>query len=122
MARLALRECWTLEIPVYGAPTEAHLLCDGIQRPALPMGGPDLLVGGHPLRPSRAMSEEEVRALLAEHGFTVANMSYRTTPGGPCFEYRMTIRTTNPENTSRLAAALRKLAVVREFRITPMGD
>jgi hypothetical protein len=34
----------------------------------------------------------------------------------------MTIRTTNPENTSHLAAALRKLEVVREFRLTPMGD
>jgi putative Mg2+ transporter-C (MgtC) family protein len=69
-----------------------------------------------------AMPEEEVRALLAEHGFSVANMSYRTTRDGPCFEYRMTIRTTNPENTSHLAASLRKLELVREFRITPVGD
>jgi putative Mg2+ transporter-C (MgtC) family protein len=69
-----------------------------------------------------AMPEEELRVLLAEHGFSVANMSYRITQDGPCFEYRMTIRTTNPENTSHLAAALRKLEAVREFRITPMGD
>jgi putative Mg2+ transporter-C (MgtC) family protein len=71
---------------------------------------------------TEAMSEEEVRALLAEHGFSVANMSYRITRDGPCFEYRMTIRTTNPDNVSHLAAALRKLELVREFRISPIGD
>ena len=71
---------------------------------------------------TETMSEEEVRALLAAHGFTVANMSYRITRDGICFEYRMTIRTMNPDNTSHLAAALRKLEVVREFRISPMGD
>jgi putative Mg2+ transporter-C (MgtC) family protein len=71
---------------------------------------------------NNAMPEEEVRALLAQHGFTVANMSYRITRDGPCFEYRMVIRTTNPHNTAHLAAALRKLELVREFRISLMGD
>jgi putative Mg2+ transporter-C (MgtC) family protein len=69
-----------------------------------------------------AMPEAEVRALLAEHGFSVANMSYRITRDGPGFEYRMTIRTTNPENTAQLAASLRTLELVREFRLSPMGD
>jgi putative Mg2+ transporter-C (MgtC) family protein len=63
-----------------------------------------------------------VRAFLAEHGFSVANMSYRITRDGPFFEYRMVIRTTNPRNTARLAASLGKLDLVREFRISPMGD
>jgi putative Mg2+ transporter-C (MgtC) family protein len=49
-------------------------------------------------------------------------MSYRITRDGPSFEYRMVIRTTNPDNTSYLAASLRKLELVREFRIFPMGD
>jgi putative Mg2+ transporter-C (MgtC) family protein len=71
---------------------------------------------------TQAMSEEEVRALLAEHGFSVANMSYRITRDGPSFEYRMVIRTTDPNNTAHLAASLRKLEIVREFRISPMGD
>jgi putative Mg2+ transporter-C (MgtC) family protein len=71
---------------------------------------------------NEAMSEEEVRALLAEHGFSVANMGYRITRDGPSFEYRMTIRTTDLNNTTHLAASLRKLEVVREFRISPMGD
>jgi hypothetical protein len=34
----------------------------------------------------------------------------------------MVIRTTNPHNTARLAASLGKLDLVREFRISPMGD
>jgi putative Mg2+ transporter-C (MgtC) family protein len=70
---------------------------------------------------TQTMSEAEVRAFLAEHGFSVANMSYRITRDGPFFEYRMLIRTTNPHNTARLAAALGKLELVREFRISPMG-
>jgi putative Mg2+ transporter-C (MgtC) family protein len=69
-----------------------------------------------------AMSEEEVRALLAEHGFRVANIGYRITRDGRSFEYRMTIRTTDPNNTAHLAASLRKLEIVREFRLSPMGD
>jgi putative Mg2+ transporter-C (MgtC) family protein len=68
------------------------------------------------------MSEDEVRALLAEHGFSVATMGYRVTRDGASFEYRMTIRTTDPNNTAQLAATLRKLEVVREFRISPTGD
>jgi putative Mg2+ transporter-C (MgtC) family protein len=60
--------------------------------------------------------------LLADHGFTVAHMSYRLTRHGHGFEYRMTIRTTNPANTSRLAAALRKVERVRAFCLSPMGD
>jgi putative Mg2+ transporter-C (MgtC) family protein len=77
----------------------------------------------HYIRFERAqtMSEAELRAFLAEHGFSVANMSYRITRDGPFFEYRMLIRTTNPHNTARLAAALGKLELVREFRISPMG-
>jgi putative Mg2+ transporter-C (MgtC) family protein len=71
---------------------------------------------------TEAMSEEAVRVLLAEHGFSVANMGYRITRDGPSFEYRMTIRTTDSNKTAHLAASLRKLELVREFRISPMGD
>jgi hypothetical protein len=53
MARLALGERGALQIPRHGAPTEPHLLGHGLQGPALPMGGPDLLVDRHPLRPPR---------------------------------------------------------------------
>jgi len=53
MSRLALRECRTLEISLHGAATEPDLVRDRLQRPALSMGGPDLQVTGHPLRPPR---------------------------------------------------------------------
>lgn len=51
MARLALRERRAREVAPHGAPTEAHLLSDGVQRPAPLMEAPDLLVGGDPLGP-----------------------------------------------------------------------
>ena len=71
---------------------------------------------------TQMMSEEEVRAFLAQHGFSVENMSYRITRDGAFFEYRMVIRTTDRQNPARLAAALGKLELVREFRIAPTGD
>jgi putative Mg2+ transporter-C (MgtC) family protein len=67
------------------------------------------------------MSEEQVRTLLKEQGFTIANMSYCITEGGT-FEYRMVIRTSYPGNIARLAHALRELTSVREFLISPTGD
>lgn len=77
----------------------------------------------HQLRFDRdnAIPEEEVRAFLKKHGFTVTNMSYFVTNGGAYFEYRMTIRTTRPGDTARLAESLRTLDKVREFQISP-GD
>jgi hypothetical protein len=73
--------------------------------------------------PSTDLAAQAFRAdLFAEHSFTVANMHYRITREGSCFEYRMTIRTTNRDNASHLAASLRKLELVREFHISPMGD
>ena len=68
------------------------------------------------------MPEEELRGLLSHHGFSIANMAYRVLEDGQFFEYRMVMRTTDPTNTSRLADALRKLDLVREFRIAPTGD
>ncbi|HYD96802.1 MAG TPA: MgtC/SapB family protein [Noviherbaspirillum sp.] len=69
-----------------------------------------------------AMSETQLRAVLAEHGFTVANMSYRITDDGDCFEYRMVLQTSDERNTSILADRLRKMQQVRTFQITPTGD
>jgi putative Mg2+ transporter-C (MgtC) family protein len=42
--------------------------------------------------------------------------------GGQEFEYRMTIKSRDRKNAERLAAHLRGLAEVIEFRITPTGD
>jgi putative Mg2+ transporter-C (MgtC) family protein len=68
------------------------------------------------------MPEAQLRALLAQHHFSVANMSYRIANDGSRFEYRMMIRTSDPRNPPALAGALAQLPVVREFRISPTGD
>jgi putative Mg2+ transporter-C (MgtC) family protein len=70
---------------------------------------------------ANTMPEHELRTLLAKHGFTIANMGYDVKNDGQLFEYRMVIRTGDPDNTARLAEALRNLALVREFRIWPTG-
>jgi len=71
---------------------------------------------------NNTMPEKDLRDLLTQHGFSIANMAYRVTENGQGFEYRMVIRTTDPANTSRLADDLRNLEIVREFRISPTGD
>ncbi|MES2537201.1 MAG: MgtC/SapB family protein [Pseudomonadota bacterium] len=65
------------------------------------------------------MPENQLRAMLAGHGFTVANMGYQVNHGGQRFEYEMVIRTDNIDNTAQLADALRRHGQVREFRISP---
>jgi putative Mg2+ transporter-C (MgtC) family protein len=69
-----------------------------------------------------AMPEQELRRLIASHGFSIANMNYRLTGEGRFFEYGMVIRTTSPDNMRRLAETLRACEPVLEFRISPAGD
>ena len=95
--------------------------CDGAgyYKEAVPFGHPHFAV----LFPCECkMAEKELRDLLSQHGFSIANMAYRVIEDGQVFEYRMVIRTTDPTNTSRLADDLRQLESVREFRISPTGD
>ena len=68
------------------------------------------------------MGEEEVRTLVLEHGFSVANMSYAAIVAPDCFEYQMVIKTRNEKQARSLADALRKSGKVLEFRMTPTGD
>jgi putative Mg2+ transporter-C (MgtC) family protein len=70
---------------------------------------------------NHVMPEHQVKQLLSDHGFEIANTSYRITQAG-LFEYRMDIRTTNLGRASGLAEALRELESVREFRISTTGD
>lgn len=70
---------------------------------------------------NNVMGEHKVRELLADHGFEIANMSYRITQAG-LFEYRMDIRTITPGRASALAEELRGLESVREFRISTTGN
>jgi len=68
------------------------------------------------------MSEAALRALLARHGFSISSLAYRLTDDGRHFEYRMTIRTTDDANFTRLAVSLAALPPVREFLLSPAGD
>ncbi len=68
------------------------------------------------------MPEAELRELIEQHRFTIANMSYHLVRQGCCFEYRMTVRTLDRRNLQRLTQTLANLPSVVEFRITPSGD
>lgn len=71
---------------------------------------------------SSIMLEEALRALIAEHQFTIANLSYRLVADGQSFEYRMVIRTMDRANAGRLASTLTQRSDVLEFRVSPTGD
>ena len=69
-----------------------------------------------------AMPEDEFRRFVGEHGFSIANLSYRYNAGASYLEYRMVIRTGRAENVKRLAASLCNAKPVVEFRMFPTGD
>lgn len=69
-----------------------------------------------------AMEEEELRKLVADHGFSIANLSYRVGGKENFFEYTMTIRSQRKDNARRLAETLGHLSYVLEFKISPTGD
>lgn len=67
----------------------------------------------------QAPGEAELRKLIAAHGFSVSNLSYRLDNNGKVFEYRMVIRSRRRSNAHRLAQAWSRNTAVIEFRITP---
>ncbi len=70
----------------------------------------------------RVMPETDLRRLIAEHGFSVANMSYRIAGQGREFEYQMVLRTLHATNAQHFSARLASEPSVTEFRIAPSGD
>jgi putative Mg2+ transporter-C (MgtC) family protein len=69
-----------------------------------------------------AMTEPEVRALMASHGCTIASMGYTLTHEGKYFDYDLIISTRNPARVNLLSQALAKEGSVIEFRISPAGE
>ena len=67
------------------------------------------------------MAEPQVRRLIGEHGFSIANLSHHLTDGGR-FEYGMVIKTRDEQNVDALSRHLSRLPEVMEFRIDPVGD
>ena len=65
---------------------------------------------------------QELRRLITDHGFSIANMSYRLSGEGKYLEYRMVIRTHEVDNQRRLSETLAGLEKVVGFQIAPTGD
>jgi len=68
------------------------------------------------------MPELKLRKLVNELSFSVANINYRLVGDGQHFEYRMMLRTPQPETIRHLSEVLVGLPTVLEFRISPTGD
>jgi putative Mg2+ transporter-C (MgtC) family protein len=73
-------------------------------------------------RRHEALHENALRAMIADHGFSIANLSYALREDGKIFEYAMIIRTSRRDDTRRLAATLADNDKILEFQITPAGD
>lgn len=67
-------------------------------------------------------SKGAIEQLLTRHGFRVEGVSYQVSEDGLLFEYKMTIRTNDPDNLMRLAEHLNTSADVKRFQISPTGD
>ena len=83
---------------------------------------PSFYYANHVVRFQRGqvLAEEPLRRLIAEHGFTIANLSYGMQDSGSTFEYRMVIRSRDRANVSQLVDAWRSMKHgVIEFRIDP---
>lgn len=68
------------------------------------------------------LREPELRTLVARHGFTIANLSYRLDAQDGFFEYRMVVRSRNSSNAQAMMETLNRHDSVIEFRISPTGD
>ena len=68
------------------------------------------------------MSEAELRGLVAEHGFSLYNMSYRLHREAEQFEYRAVIRTMDPAGLRRLSETLNATPRVLEYRLAPTSE
>ena len=79
---------------------------------------------GHSVRFKRGavMHEDDLRRMLAAHGFRVTQLSYRLDDDADEFEYRMMLMTYDSTNLRRLADTLMKLPSVRQFRLSPSGE
>lgn len=85
---------------------------------------PSLSYAHHSLRFDRnaVLPEEQIRKIMKEHGFNIANLSYRITEDGLYFEYRMILRSSNANNISALATFLLNMEQVKSFQLSPTGD
>lgn len=68
------------------------------------------------------LPEGEMRKLIARHGFTIANLSYRLNGDSDYFEYSMVIRTDRADNARAFSETLTTLPAVKEFKLSSTVD
>jgi hypothetical protein len=61
------------------------------------------------------MAEDDLRRLIGDHGFSIANLSYRLSDGGKICEYGMVIKSRDRTNADALSQHLCQLPEVLEF-------
>jgi len=71
---------------------------------------------------SAGMTERPLRELVEEHGFSIANFSYRLDAEGTIKRNSMVIRSADRSAAGRLAVTLDETDTVLEYRIAPTGD
>jgi putative Mg2+ transporter-C (MgtC) family protein len=69
-----------------------------------------------------AMTERQLRELVEQHDFSIANFSYRLDAEGRVRRHSMVIRSADRSAAGRLSEALEKNEGILEFRIAPTGD
>lgn len=71
---------------------------------------------------SAQIPEDELRALVTSHGFSIANLNYRFDSRSHFSEFAMVIRSTRKDDARRLSETLAARGDVIEFQIKPTGD
>jgi putative Mg2+ transporter-C (MgtC) family protein len=71
---------------------------------------------------SAAMGEDQLKAFIEQHGFSIANFSYRLDGEGRVRRHTMVLRTSDRTAAARLSEALEGIASVLEFRLSPTSD
>jgi putative Mg2+ transporter-C (MgtC) family protein len=67
-------------------------------------------------------NEEWLRKIVAEHGFTITDISYSLNSRSENFDYKFVMWSTDPHASRDLALALLALPKVVDFRIAPSRD
>jgi putative Mg2+ transporter-C (MgtC) family protein len=74
------------------------------------------------IRRDAALSESDLRKLVASHGFSMYNLSYRLHGEAGVLEYRTVIRTMQPANLQKLSNTLSADARIMDYRIAPTSE
>jgi putative Mg2+ transporter-C (MgtC) family protein len=70
----------------------------------------------------KAMTEQDVRALMRENGFDITSVCHAVTHDRQFYEYDLVIKTRKEENMRRLSQCLAGNDNVIEFRVSPTGE